>query len=169
MFVLVSFPWWLNGLNCCKPACGLHELGTPGKQAGTERDLDSKKDNGAKTNAWSRPASLLRDCAYKGDGPPPPHPRQSTLGAWSHSVSTQLLGWLLIRECQMKTGSAFQQVAESQSSCHFKRSQPTWKAAPQVTPPQWQHGLYQPAWGWGRLQFLPDYIIKIAGLRHKIY
>ena len=34
---------------CCMPACGLFEPGTPGRQAGTERDLDLERDNGAKT------------------------------------------------------------------------------------------------------------------------
>jgi hypothetical protein len=32
-----------------------------------------------------------------------------------------------------------------------------------------RQGLCKPTSDWGRLQFLPDYIIKIAGLRHKIY
>jgi hypothetical protein len=29
---------------CCIPACGLCELGTPGRQAGAEKDLGSKRD-----------------------------------------------------------------------------------------------------------------------------
>jgi hypothetical protein len=45
-----------------------------------------------------------------------------------------------------------QDLREEQGSWHFKRSQPTQKAAPQVAPPQWWQDLYQPASGWGRLQ-----------------
>jgi hypothetical protein len=44
------------------------------------------------------------------------------------------------------------QVAESQGSWHFKRNQPSQKAALQETCTQWWQGLYQPASGWGRLQ-----------------
>ena len=34
-----------------KLACGLHELGTPGRQAGAERErLDGERNNEAKTN-----------------------------------------------------------------------------------------------------------------------
>jgi hypothetical protein len=41
-----------------------------------------------------------------------------------------------------------------EDSCHFKRSQPSRKAAPQVAPPQWQQGLHQLTSGWGRLQYV---------------
>jgi hypothetical protein len=77
-----------------------------------------------KTSFCSSPASLLRDHAYKGEGPypaPPTPTPQYTLGAWSHSVSTWLPDWLLIQECLRKTGSASRQVAEEQGSCHFKK------------------------------------------------
>ena len=32
-----------ESLKCCKLARGLYEPGTPGRQAGAERDLDAKK------------------------------------------------------------------------------------------------------------------------------
>ena len=32
---------WLPG--CCVPACGLLEPGTPGRQAGAERDLEGER------------------------------------------------------------------------------------------------------------------------------
>jgi hypothetical protein len=120
-----------------------------------------------KTRFCSRSTSLLRDRAYKGEGPyPHPHPTPtsptSPLGAWSHSASTPSPGWLLIQESLRKTGSASRQVAEQQGSCHFKKdpTQPSQKAAPQVAPPQWRQGLYQPTSGWGRLQI---YLFHVCG------
>ena len=98
---------------------------------------------------WSRPVSLLRDCAYKGEGPFPPPVHSWCLEPACQHLVTRLL---LIQECLRKTGSSSQQVAESQGSWHFKRSQPSGKAALQVALPQWWQGLYQPASGWGRLQ-----------------
>ena len=49
---------------------------------GAERETRWQEKNEAKTN-FSLPASLLRECAYKG-GRPIPH--QSILGAWSQPV-----------------------------------------------------------------------------------
>jgi hypothetical protein len=64
------------------PALGLLEPGTPGRQAGAERDLDERLME-TKTQFCSRPASLLRECAYKGGRP---IPCQSILGVWSQPV-----------------------------------------------------------------------------------
>jgi hypothetical protein len=47
-------------------SCDLHEPGTPGRQAGPERDLDSERLRRPRHIFCSRPASLLRECAYKG-------------------------------------------------------------------------------------------------------
>jgi hypothetical protein len=44
---------------CSKPAHGLQGSGTPGRQARAERDLDSKKDNGAKTKI-----ALIKACQF---------------------------------------------------------------------------------------------------------
>jgi hypothetical protein len=55
-------------------AHGLLEPGTPGRQAGAEKDLDSERDNEAKTIPCSSLASLLIECAYKGEGPSPTSP-----------------------------------------------------------------------------------------------
>jgi hypothetical protein len=57
------------------PARGLHEPGTPGRQAGAERNLDCKRNEWRpRQRSCSRPASLLRDCAYKGKAHPPASP-----------------------------------------------------------------------------------------------
>jgi hypothetical protein len=54
---------------------------------------------------------------------------------------------------------------KEQGIWHIKRNQPSRKAALQVAPPQLWQGRHKPTSGWGRLQFLPDYTIKIAGPR----
>jgi hypothetical protein len=38
-----EFSVWHVVIACCMPARGLHEPGTPGGQAGAERDLDCKR------------------------------------------------------------------------------------------------------------------------------
>jgi hypothetical protein len=53
---------------CCMPAHGLLELGTPGRQAGAEKDLE--RDNGAKMWFCSRPK-------IRGKPPSPPPPVHS--------------------------------------------------------------------------------------------
>ena len=40
---------------CCIPACGLYEPGTPGRQAGAEKDLDWERLMETKTGFCSRP------------------------------------------------------------------------------------------------------------------
>jgi hypothetical protein len=55
-------------------ARGLLELGTPGRQVGAEKDLDGERDNEAKMILCSRLKNLLRECAYKGEGPSPTSP-----------------------------------------------------------------------------------------------
>ena len=61
-------------ISCCIPAHGLLEPGTPGRQAEAEKDLEGERDNEAKMIPRSRLASLLRECAYKGEGPSPNSP-----------------------------------------------------------------------------------------------
>ena len=46
------------GVLYTSPAQGLLEPGTPGKQAGAEKDLDVEKDNGAKTKV------LFKACQF---------------------------------------------------------------------------------------------------------
>jgi hypothetical protein len=80
LFSLYHFPLSIHMLLthlCCKLACGLQGPGTPGRQAGTRRDLDGKKDNGAKTKDPDQgPGFYSETVLIKGQGPlsPPPLP-----------------------------------------------------------------------------------------------
>jgi hypothetical protein len=47
------------------------------------KETRQRDKNEAKTTCWSRPAILLRNCAYKGGRPIPPPTPQSILGVWS--------------------------------------------------------------------------------------
>ena len=50
------------------PACSLLEPGTPGRQAGAERDLDGERLMETKTRFCSRPKCLMANARIKGGG-----------------------------------------------------------------------------------------------------
>ena len=89
-----------------------------------------ERNNEAKTIfLWS---SLLRDCAYMGEGPSPTPVHPWCFDAMQPCHQHLVTRLLIIQECLRKTGLASRQVADSQGSWHFKRSQPSQKAAQQV-------------------------------------
>jgi hypothetical protein len=95
------------------------------RQAGAEKDLDGERLMETKTRFCSRPASLLRECAYKGELS---SPRQSILGVWSQPV-----GHVQDRMFFRNNSGASQQVAVSwreQWQVTEQKSHLGWKAPP---------------------------------------
>jgi hypothetical protein len=56
------------------PACGLQGPGTPGRQAGTERDLDSERLMEPRNDSVQGPPVYYESLLIKGEGPSPASP-----------------------------------------------------------------------------------------------
>ena len=109
---------------------------------GLKERLDGEKNNEANANFFSliKARKFTKRLCLKGEGPCPlpVHP-------WCFVAILSALGRQAVAYSGMSQEDRFspsRQVAEEQGSCHFKRSQPSQKAALQVAPPQWLQGLH---------------------------
>jgi hypothetical protein len=112
--------------------------------------------------------SLLRERAYKREGPSPlPCQASWCIVAKLLALVCQLHTWCLEAFCQHSVTRLAAYSGNSQENRFslsagsrrvgqlslqnkpVERRQPSWKAAPQVAPPQWWPGLYQPTLGLG--------------------